>query len=429
MKKLYVLTISTVVFFSVLSFFSKEALAVPAFARQTGMACAMCHFQHYPALNPFGMAFKMNGYTLIGSQGKVEGADLSLPDTLNASLVTKIRYQKSNGVDDPTTTGNEKKTGTNKGELQFPDEAALLIGGRAGEHVGFLLEAQLPEGNQSAFASFKMPIVYPIAGITLSAIPFTTDGGGAAYGFELLNTGAINMQRVIEEHLSAQDFIGTATEAEGVAFVAANSTGFLNVTLWAPEHGSVDAGLKMSHYLRLAATPNVGGWSMGIGGQYWGGKTEVGDTNANPGQVFRTKAWAADAQAQGMAGTMPLGVYLTYGSAAADANSTGTILFNCSDANADGVCDTNNPKDKTAWSALVELGVLPGKATVALGYRAGKNGAATDNSDNALVVGATYLLAQNVEFQLNHALYSGNAYKPKPVGGDQLTTLMIFAAF
>jgi hypothetical protein len=432
MKKLCILTIAAAVFFTSLSFFSREALAVPAFARQLGMACSTCHFQHYPALNPFGMAFKMNGYTLIGAQGKVEGEGLSIPDTLNASLVTKIRYQKTNGVDDPTTTpDNEKKSGTNKGELQFPDEAALLIGGRAGEHVGFLLEMQLPEGDASAFASFKMPIVYTAGGVVLSAIPFTTDAGGAAYGFELLNTGAMRMQRVLEDRkgTSAQQYIGTATEAEGVALVASNSMGFLNATLWAPEHGAVDAGLKLSQYLRGAVTPNVGGWSTGLGVQYWGGKTEVGDTDTNPGQVYKTKAWAVDAQAQGQVGALPLGVYLTYGNAAADAGSSETILFNCGDTDGDGVCDTNNPKDKTAWSALVELGVLPGKATVALGYRAGKNGAATDNSDNALVVGATYLMAQNVEFQLNHTLYSGDVYDPKSTDGDQLTTLMIFAAF
>lgn len=419
-KILLISTFATVALVVSALFQVEEAAAVPAFSRQTGMACSMCHFQHYPALNPFGMAFKMNGYTLIGAQGKVEGEGLSIPDTLNASLIAKIRYQKSNGVDDPTTlTVDESKTGTNKGELQFPDEAALLIGGRAGEHVGFLLEAQLPEGDQSAFASFKMPVVYTVNGVTLSAIPFTTDSGGAAYGFELLNTGAINMQRTIEEHISAQDFIIGEIPAEGVALVAAHPMGFLNATLWAPEHGSVDAGLKLSQYLRAAVTPNVGGWSMGIGGQYWGGKTEIGDTTADPAGIIHTRAFAADAQAQGMVASLPLGVYVTYGSAAKDKNAASgeTNLFN------------SGPKARTAWSVLTELGVLPGKATVALGYRAGKNGAATDNSDNALVIGATYLLAQNVEFQLNHTRYSGSAYDPKPVGGDQLTTLMIFAAF
>jgi hypothetical protein len=420
MKKLYVLTTAAMVFLSVLSFFSKEALAVPAFARQTGMACAMCHFQHYPELNSFGMAFKMNGYTLIGSQGKVEGEGLSIPDTLNASLVAKIRYQKTNGVDDPLTPENEKKMGTNKGELQFPDEAALLIGGRAGEHVGFLLEMQLPEGADSAFASFKMPIVYPVGGVTLSAVPFTTDSGGPAYGFELLSTGAVNMQRTIEEHISAQDYIIGEIPAEGIALVAANPMGFVNATLWGPAHGAVDAGLKLSQYFRAAVTPNLGPFSLGVGGQYWSGKTEIGDTTANPAQVNRTKAWAADAQAQGMAGSLPLGIYLTLGNAAKDKDGPGgeTNFFN------DGA-----PKAKTAWSALAEVGVLPGKSTVSLGYRAGKNGAATRSSDTATVVGVTWLMIQNIEFQLNHTWYGGNANNRKSVDGDQKTTLMLFGAY
>ncbi len=410
MKHVIGFTISAVAVLITLLFAPEKASAVPAFARQTGMACAACHFQHYPALNDFGMMFKTNGYTMIGAQGKIEGKDLSIPDTLNASLITKLRYQTSNG---------DSKTGTDKGELQFPDEGALLIGGRAGEHAGFLLELQLPEGTASAFASFKMPIVYSVDSTVLSVIPFTTDSGGAAYGFELLNTGAINMQRVVEEHLSAQDFIGTATEAQGVALVAANGMGFVNATMWAPAHGSSDAGLNMSHYLRLAATPRVGTWSTGIGGQYWGGKTKIGDTETTPGQIFNTKAWAVDAQAQGLAGSMPLGVYLTYGNAdGQEPGSLETNLFN------------NNPDHKTAWSALMELGVLPGKATVAVGYRGGDNGASTNSSDTAAVIGATYMLAQNIEFQVNHTVYGGDAYDPKPtLGGDQLTTLMIFAAF
>ena len=430
MRRMVLIGMFAAAVFIVSAFFqADEAAAVPAFARQTGMACTACHFQHYPALNAFGMAFKMNGYTLIGSQGKVEGEGLSIPDILNASLVAKIRYQKSNGVDDPATPEDESKMGTNKGELQFPDEAALLIGGRAGEHVGFLLEMQLPEGDQSAFASFKMPIVYTVRGVTLSAIPFTTDSGGPAYGFELLSTGAINMQRPIETHISAQDYIIGEIPAEGVALVAANQMGFINATLWGPAHGSVDIGSRLSHYLRIAATPDLGVWKLGIGGQYWGGNTEVGDVATFPAQSYRTRAWALDAQAQGAVGSFPLGVYFTYGSAAADANNSGTVLFNCSDTTGDGACDTNNPNAKTAWSLLAELGVLPGKATVSIGYRGGKNGAASSNSDNALVFGATYLLAQNVEFQLNHTIFSGDAYDPKPVEGDQLTTLMIFAAF
>ena len=39
------------------------ALAVPSFARQTGMDCAACHIS-FPELTPFGRSFKLNGYTL-----------------------------------------------------------------------------------------------------------------------------------------------------------------------------------------------------------------------------------------------------------------------------------------------------------------------------------------------------------------------------
>ena len=40
-----------------------EAMAVPSFARQTGMACEACHTV-YPELTHFGRVFKANGYLL-----------------------------------------------------------------------------------------------------------------------------------------------------------------------------------------------------------------------------------------------------------------------------------------------------------------------------------------------------------------------------
>jgi hypothetical protein len=39
------------------------AVAVPSFARQTGMACEACH-SVFPELTHFGRVFKANGYTL-----------------------------------------------------------------------------------------------------------------------------------------------------------------------------------------------------------------------------------------------------------------------------------------------------------------------------------------------------------------------------
>lgn len=107
---------------------ASSAYAIPAFARQTGMACLACHFQHFPSLNEVGRSFKAGGYTMSGAQGLIDGEGLSLAEVLNAGITTKIRYQKSNGPTDSESAA--KNDGTNVGQLQFPDELLLQIAGR-----------------------------------------------------------------------------------------------------------------------------------------------------------------------------------------------------------------------------------------------------------------------------------------------------------
>ncbi len=189
----------------------KEASAVPAFARQTSMPCTACHFQHFPALNTFGRAFRAGGYTMTGGQGLIEGDDLSMPATLNASVIAKLRYVKTNGNSDQ---------GTDRGEIQWPDEAALLIGGRLAEKAGFLMELGLVSGVEddtaNAFLSTKVHFnITQVGNTQLSAIPFSTDGLGSGYGFELLNTGAQRSQRPIEDRkgFSAAQALGLASGA------------------------------------------------------------------------------------------------------------------------------------------------------------------------------------------------------------------------
>jgi len=46
---------------------SQRAEAVPAFARQTGLACVACHVS-FPELTPFGRFFKLTGYTLTNNK-------------------------------------------------------------------------------------------------------------------------------------------------------------------------------------------------------------------------------------------------------------------------------------------------------------------------------------------------------------------------
>jgi len=73
---------------------------------------------------------------MMGAQGKIEGEHLSIPDTLNASILIKLRYQKTNG--DPK--GEVSGVSTNSGQWQIPDEFSLFFGGRIAENVGFILK-------------------------------------------------------------------------------------------------------------------------------------------------------------------------------------------------------------------------------------------------------------------------------------------------
>jgi hypothetical protein len=55
---------------------TRPALAVPAFAVQTGQPCANCHIGAFgPHLTPAGRDFKLHGY--VGSDGKDHGLPLA----------------------------------------------------------------------------------------------------------------------------------------------------------------------------------------------------------------------------------------------------------------------------------------------------------------------------------------------------------------
>lgn len=410
---------------------SSSSQATPAYARQVGVECSACHFQKYPALNSFGRSFKANGYTLMGSQGKVEGEQLSLPDTLNASLYFKIRYQQTNGVE----IAGERTT--NSGELQFPDEAVLLIGGRVSENIGFMFEGQMADPSASLLAGFKLPVTFDVAGLKGSVIPYTTDALGSAYGFEVLSTGAVRNIRVNEhrKEISAAQYLGTATAAEGLAFVLYDPMWHVNLTKWSPNHAATangqQAAAPTATYMRAAVTPNWGGWDVGMGIQSWMGAAQESVDPAcapapcspTPNNEFKTEAFVVDAQVQGEAFGMPLGVYFSHG--AAKATSAGGVknLFN------------SRARDKQATTITGELGVSHSPhITLLAAYRQGDNGkTAGSEEDNALTFGANYRLAQNVGLHFIYSKYSGNAYNGATStpgeAGNELATLMLSAGF
>ena len=161
-----------------------------------------------------------------------------------------------------------------------------------------------------------------------------------------------------------------------------------------------------------------------MGAQLWNGEASA-NNDATPAVLTRYKAnaWAVDAQAQGDVSGMPLGIYLSYAVAKGSQAGAAENIFNA------------EAENRKAASIHAELSVLPGRATLGLGYRSGRTGESADDGDNAWSAAATYQLAQNVQLQVAHSLRSGSAYSAsaanmQPGGsGDSLTTFMLSAGF
>ncbi|HTV86703.1 MAG TPA: cytochrome C [Dyella sp.] len=90
---------------------STSAQAIPAYARQTGNACADCHAGSYgPALTPYGMRFKLNGYT------DTDGNGFKIPVAvqINGTRTVPVQGQSGNAL----------------------SEADIYIAGRVTDNIG-----------------------------------------------------------------------------------------------------------------------------------------------------------------------------------------------------------------------------------------------------------------------------------------------------
>ena len=423
-----------------------EAFAIPSFSRQANMTCKACHFQHVPILNGFGQAFKSGGYPMMGAtQGKVEGEGLSIPDTLNASMALKARYQKTYGANTDVIPGDS----TNSGQWQVPDEFNLFFGGRIAETVGFYFEAHV--STPQLDATFKLPAAVYVADAKFSVIPFMGDEQGASYGYEQSSTGAVRNIRWAEhrKEISAQQYVGTDSPATGVAIVAQNDTGYINLTRWAPAFMAQKGAAQTlrSTYLRIAATPTVstsarGDWALQYGAQFWRGTNYAVDSLAQGLVPVDTRATAFDFQAFGQVDGKDLGVYATWAKAPGGTAAQPNIL-NAGDSGGRREPSMYRANERSAWTIGAEYSVIQSKLHIGAAYRRANTGGAAYTSltpaivgdsttDNAITLTAVYNLTQNIEFHLNHSIYSGTQYKPDQNNlnlGKQLTTFMLQTAW
>ncbi|HEY0665473.1 MAG TPA: hypothetical protein VGD24_05375 [Gallionella sp.] len=413
---------------------TQDASASAVFARQTGMACTSCHFQHFPLLNGFGRAFKSSGFTMMGAQGRVEGADLTIPNTLNLSVLATAGYEKSNRA---KVSVLEKNSGD--GLYYAPasgGELALSFGGRIGENAGFL--GELGTGDAvGAYISAKMPIQFDLSSIAsfgtrVGIVPFATDAQGASYGYEVLNTGANavhtmspapGFNRAHSGAVSAQQYLGTDGAAKGLAFVLSNPNGFVNITRY-DRTGIAGARFAAmgSTYLRVAGLIPLAGWeALAVGAQTWGGSSAVNDpAGLAPLVQAATQAYAADVQLQGHLNDMPLGIYASYARAPVIAANTATghvgnayNTYQTLDATGNLVT-TTGIKEKSAVNIAAELGIVPNVFTLGAGLRRGTSG--NGLSDNAVFLTGTYQMLQNIIWSLSYTNASGGYWYSNAAG-------------
>ena len=129
---------------------SPAALAVPSFARQTGMACEACHTV-YPELTHFGRVFKANGYVLTNLKqvrdvtGKKEEL-LALSQLPALSIMVQVSdTQLKSALPD---LSNSSAPGlAQNGTVGFPQQLSIFYAGKIAPNLGAFI--QLTYGNDS----------------------------------------------------------------------------------------------------------------------------------------------------------------------------------------------------------------------------------------------------------------------------------------
>jgi hypothetical protein len=147
----------------VATFPSRPAAAIPAFSRKYQTSCQTCH-AIFPKLNPFGEAFRLNGYHLPGeTEEQVKQKAVSLGADAYARMWPEMVYPSSLPGNAPFAlnvkmadlyASSHDETGKLivHNDFQFPQEANLFAAGTLGDHFSFFSEvtyAENPDGSGS----------------------------------------------------------------------------------------------------------------------------------------------------------------------------------------------------------------------------------------------------------------------------------------
>jgi hypothetical protein len=368
-------------------------------------------------------------------------------------------YERTSGAPD---NASANQLGLNQNQWNVPGgggSLSLYFGGRISDQAGFLSETGLGKG--ASTTSAKLMNVFDVEDANVGLVVYQNKNQGPAYGFELLNTGAVNSQKMTTlngslttvavapavdpgtgaailvplgsavmhepgyEHagvFSAAQFLGTAVASTGISLIASNSLGFVNIGKWEMAGTGANANQLPLTYLRVVNTFNFAGFEAAIGLQKFGGRSNLINLDANSKTTTAAPdATIVDFQMQGKVDEKSIGIYVSAGSAKPSYNSDGTQV-------SAGAANPFNRGSGTRGSlnlgATVE--VMP-RITLQGAYRLSNSGWSPDDTrrlyavapigefdnltDNAYEAGIAYLWSQNQLLSLTYTNKSGTVYE------------------
>lgn len=262
--------------FGVLFVTTHPAVAVPSFARQTGMACEACHTV-FPELTHFGRMFKANGY-ILDNVKQVQDVNskkqqlLELASIPPLSIMLQISYtQLKQPLPDLANVNvpGEAQNGT----VGFPQQFSLFYAGKIAPNVGAFVQATYDNAG-GTFGIDNTDIRYAdmrilpddrslVYGVSLNNNPTVQDlwNSTPAFGFPYVTSNAL------VSPLAATQIDGPlAQEVAGLTAYA-----FWNESVYAEVGGYRSAKQGVTNSLTGAAGPLDGTTSNVISGvaPYW----------------------------------------------------------------------------------------------------------------------------------------------------------------
>ncbi|HUW98561.1 MAG TPA: hypothetical protein VMV40_06930 [Acidiferrobacter sp.] len=410
---------------------SVKAYAVPSFARQTGLPCAVCH-DVPPQLTAFGQQFKLDGYVMTSLKQVAAGTN---GDDLSINRVPPLSVMLQLSSDTLTSPGTSNAGNQNTTAL-FPEQLSLFYAGEITPHIGAFM--QVTAANGGGFGMDNTDVRYArqsviggqsVAwGIDTNNNPTVEDlwNTTPAWGFPWANGASPSNAPLIN---------GLGTNVAGIGeYSMWNNTWYEDVSFYRTAvagngNGNADAGSisGVAPYWRLAWQHNFGKSSLEVG-TYGIEARYVDGMSATPanGAADRYTDTALDSQFKHHFGTDLLTVYAVAMHEHQDLSSS----YAASGSSVPSANLNNESLTGTyQFGAHYQVGAsyFNSSGTSNPLYYTTSASATGNPSSNGETIQVTYLPWQNTQFTLQYSAY--NKVNGSTSGADQANNIYLLGWF